>query len=301
MPQIERNTTSLIKSKLDMKYYRLLLLVLMLGITQFTIAQKKVLLKMIMAPNKTYKTLMTNVMDMEMTVKGDSAMIAQITSSGMQLPIVMHMTQDMVVSTKTGAQGTDKKMPITMTYDKVSLKQSVAGQETIQDTNPFADAVIEGSATADGKISVDTIKGSIDEALKTSLRQLVNTVQGNVKFPGSEMKVGDSFEQEVPMNLPIPQADMKMKINTKYILKEIKDNKAIFDLKHDIVMDLSMDQNDNKGNGVGTGMGIMVFDMSKNTLQQSDSDIRFTFDFAVSGMTMSATCKGKTSVKVNMQ
>ncbi|MVT09492.1 hypothetical protein [Chitinophaga tropicalis] len=254
-----------------------------------------------MAPDKTYKTLMTNLMDMEMTVKGDSAMINEIRARGMKLPIIMHMNQNMAITTKTGAQRADKKIPLTMTYDKFSIIQSVGGQETTQDVNPFLNTVVEGTTMGDGKISIDTIKGELDDALKTSLRQMVTNLQGNIKFPAEEIKIGDSFDQELPMNLPIPQAEMKMKLIAKYTLKEIRDNKAIFDLKYTIVMDMSITENAGKGGGTGTGTGTMIYDINKNIAEQTDSDIQFQFEFAVSGLTMSATCKGKTNVKCSVE
>ncbi|ACU63412.1 DUF6263 family protein [Chitinophaga pinensis] len=288
-----------------MNHYRLLLLLLLGNITQLVSAQNKVLLKISMDPGKTYKTQMTTIMDMEMTVKGDSAIINQLNASGMQLPIVMHMKQQFANTTKTGQQRADKKTPLTMTFDQMSMSQSVSGQETVQNENPFADAVIEGTTNGDGKISIDTIKGELDDALKMSLRQMVNNLQQSIKFPTEELKIGDSFDMEVPMNLPIPQAEMKMMLVTKYTLKEIKDRKAIFDLKQNITMDMSMVQNDNKGNGAGTGAGTgngtMIFDINKKIAEQSDSNIQFQFEFDVSGLTMSATCNGKTTVKCTVE
>lgn len=284
-----------------MNYYRLFLLMLLSSVAQFTTAQNKVLFKISMAPNKTYKTLMTNLMDMEMTVKGDSAVIKQLSASGMKLPVIMRMDQNMAITAKTGVQRVDKKIPLTMTYDKFSIIQSIGGQETAQDVNPFANTVIEGTTMGDGKISIDTIKGQLDDALKASLRQMVTNLQGNIKFPAEEMKIGDSFDQELPMNLPVPQAEMKMKLVIKYTLKEIRDNKAIFDLKETITMDMSMTENANKGSGAGTGTGSMIFDIDKKIAEQTDSDIQFQFEFAVSGLTMSAACKGKSNVKCSVE
>ncbi|NLR80372.1 hypothetical protein [Chitinophaga eiseniae] len=283
-----------------MNYYRLFLLLLLGGLSQLTYAQKKVLFKVAFAPDKTYKTTMTNLTDMEMMVKGDSAMIAQITAGGMKLPIMMQMHQDVATTTKTGTLRADKKIPLTITYDKLSITQSVNGQENTQNANPFANAVIEGTTMGDGKIAIDTIKGVTDEALKAALRQMVNGIQASIKFPENELKIGDSFDQELPMNLPIPQADMKMTLLTKYTLKEIRGNKAIFDLKQNITMDMSI-QDTNKGKGIGTGTGAMIFDIDKKIAEQSNSDIQFQFEFGVSGMTMSANCKAKTNVKIDVE
>lgn len=284
-----------------MSYYRLLLLLLLSGITQVASAQNKVLLKMALAPNKTYKTEIINVMDMEMTVKGDSAMMEQLSASGMKLPLIMQMNQNMGTTTKTGAQRADKKIPVQLTFDKMDVSQTVSGQQSSQNVNPFANAVVEGTTLDDGKISIDTIKGAVDDALKASLRQTVTTLQGNIKYPKEELKIGDSFDQEMPMNLPIPQAEMKMILSIKYILKEIKDNKAIFDLKQTITMDLNMTQNESKGNGVGTGTGVMIYNISKKIAEETTSDIKFQFEFGVSGLTMSADCNAKTNTKVTVE
>lgn len=284
-----------------MNYYRSLLLLLLIGITQASSAQKKVLLKMAFTPDKTYKTEIVNLMDMEMNVKGDSAMLAQIQASGMQLPIIMKMNQVLGTTTKAGAERADKKVPLLMTFDKMEVSQTVGGQESTQDNNPFANAIIEGTALEDGKIAIDTIKGEIDNALKTSLRQTVNTMQANIKYPKEELKIGDSFDQEMPMSIPIPEANMKMIIAIKYILKEIKDDKAIFDLKQTISMDVNRTDKNSNANGIGNGTGTMTYNISKKIAEESVSDIKFQFEFNISGLTMAADCNAKTTTKVTVE
>lgn len=284
-----------------MKQYRFYLLFLLSAFVQCTSAQKKVLLKASMVPNKVYKTEMSNQMDMVMNMNGDSAMMEQLSASGMKTPMVMKMDQDMFMTTKTGALQADKRIPVTMTYDKINVTTNMGGQESKQETNPFADAVIKGTTTGDGKINVDTITGNLDETMKANLKTIVNNIQGAIKFPENELKIGESFDQETPLVMPIAQMQVNMKVRAKYTLKEIKGSKAIFDLKQEITLDMNMSDTPYKITGNGSGTGVMIFDMDKKMMDKSDADTQYKIGMDINGMKIDVDCKAKTSVIMTIE
>lgn len=283
-----------------MNYHRLLLFVLVCSCSLSLSAQNKVLLNIAMDPGKTYKTEVATEMDMEMNAKVDSATMASLIASGMKFPMKIHMKQEIGTTTKTGSRQADNKIPVTMTYDKLIAESTVGGQEAPPSQNPFANAVIEGHTMGDFKVTIDTIKGEMDESLRTSLRQMVNSIQENIKYPKQEMKIGDSFQQEVPMKMPIPGMDLSMKLVIKYVLREIKNDKATFDMQQQIVMDMTNAGNSNKGNGSGAGTGVMVYNIAKKIPEASDSNIQFQLDFNVSGLQMSAKCDTKTQTSTSI-
>jgi hypothetical protein len=283
-----------------MNYYRLLLLTLLCGIAQLTSAQRKVLLKVDMAPNKTYKGRMVNDINIKMNAKGDSAMMARLKEEGTTFPIAMLMNQHINTTIKTSARRNDKRIPLVITYDSFKVDQSINGQpHNFDQPNPFANTIIRGSTNGDGKISIDTVEGEIDEVVKTSIQQLINNIQGNIKFPDSEIKIGDSFDQEVPMDLPIPNVQSKMVLNIHYTLKEIKDDQAIFDLQQKIHLEMNMSDKERSANGAGSGSGAgtMTFDMRKKIVAKSEADTQYQFEFTMSGLTMQADCKMKTLIE----
>lgn len=284
-----------------MKHSRLLLFLFLTAFFQYTSGQKKVLLKNVMAPNKVYKAQLTNQTEMEMTVKGDSAAMAEMETSGMKSPITMLVKQDMLITTRTGAKRPDKKIPLTATYDKIDISTSIAGNETNQHTNPLANVEIQGTTMGDGKISIDTITGNIDDVTKASIRTMVNNIQGNAKLPEKELAIGDSFEQDMPLVVPIADMQIKMKIHVKSTLKEIKDNKAIFDLQQDISMDMSMMDNNGSANGSGKGTGSLIFDMKNKMLERTDSDIHYQLNMNMTGMTISAKCYAKQGTSYSVE
>ncbi|MBP1650415.1 MAG: hypothetical protein H6Q26_572 [Bacteroidetes bacterium] len=284
-----------------MRHYRLYMLLLLSAFTQCTNAQKKVLLNGSLSPNKVYKTEMNNQMNMVMNMSGDSAMMEQLSASGMKSPMTMTMNQGMFMTTKTGATQADKKIPVTITYDKMSVTTNIGGQENTQETNPFSDAVIKGTTEGDGKIKVDTIIGNLDEGMRANLKTIVNNIQAAIKFPENELKIGDSFDQETPLVMPIAQMQVKMKVHAKYTLKEIKGSKAIFDLKQDIAMDMSMTDTPYKITGTGSGTGVMIFDIDKKMMDKSDADTKYKIDMEINGMKMDMDCNAKTSVKMEVE
>lgn len=284
-----------------MKHTRLFLCFFLTVFIQHISGQQKVLLKGIMAPNKVYKTQMANQMEMEMTLNGDSATMAEMAASGVKSPITMQIKQEILSSTKTGTQRPDKKIPLTVTYDKMSTSTTIAGNETSQPGNPFANVEIHGTTMGDGKISVDTITGSIDDAMKASLRTMVNNLQGGIKFPEKPLAIGESFEQDLPMVVPVSGVQVKMKIHVKSTLKEIKDNKAFFDMIQDISLDMNLEESKGSVSGKGNGTGVMIFDIKNKILDRTDSDIQYQMDVDMSGMKMSAKCKAKQSMIMTVE
>jgi hypothetical protein len=283
-----------------MKYTRLLLIVWLTVFIHCAYGQQQVLLKGIILPNTVYKTQMTNNMDMEVTIKGDSATMAEMDASGMKNPVGMTIKQEVLSTIRSGAAKEDKRVPVTISYDKMNIHTNVGGQETTQDDNPFANVEIRGFAD-DGKMMVDTIIGNLDDARKASLRSMVNNLQGNIKFPDKPLKIGESFNQDVPLVVPMGQVQFKMNVHVTSTLKEIKGSKAIFDMKQDITLDMNMAATEASMSGSGSGTGVMTFDIEKKMMDQTDIDMQYHLDVNMQGMTMSAKCKAKQAMKFEIQ
>jgi len=123
-----------------------------LVLIQFAVnAQEQVTFKIQYLPGKTYKTTSISTVNVEMDFKGDTAKLNQATAAGLKLPMLMEMVQDFSMTTKAGSLRADKRVPVTLTYDKVNLSQKMNGQELPKaGSSSFAGAKIEGSASDDG-------------------------------------------------------------------------------------------------------------------------------------------------------
>jgi hypothetical protein len=264
--------------------------------TQQSIAQKEILFQVKFKPNKTYITDMSNTMQMEMNFDVDSVKKKQMESNGMKFPMRMNMLQEMTLSTKTGAVA-DKRIPMTMTYDKVGIKMTMNGNEMKQPDN-LVGMKIKAFVTEEGKVSIDTIEGNSDTAMKDALRKMVSQIFQSVEFPNKAMKIGDTFKQEVPMDMPVSGQNLKMLINVTYTLKEVKGSQAFFDYTQSISMNLKLE----KGNttATGSGNGKMTYDMPANYITDTTGDMIMNMAMQMGEMGMKMDMKMKTSVKAKV-
>ncbi|MFD2163138.1 hypothetical protein ACFSJU_12100 [Paradesertivirga mongoliensis] len=264
---------------------------------QPSIAQKEILFQVKFKPNKTYVTDMVNNIRMEMDFDVDPAKKKEMEGTGMKLPMQMNMLQDMRLSTKTGAMQADKRIPMTMTYDKVGITMTMNGNEMKQ-PDKFAGMTIKAYATEGGKVSIDTIEGNTDEATKAGIQKMVSDVLKAVEFPNKALKIGDTFTQEVPMEMPVSGTILNMLVNATYTLKEIKGTQALFDYTQTVDMNMKMEKGNSSAKG--SGKGTMVYDMPANYITDTTGDMSMNMSMNMGEMVMKMNLTAKTSVKAKV-
>jgi hypothetical protein len=279
------------------KNFYLLAIGFILISTQQSIAQKEILFQVKFKPNKTYVTDMVNTMQMEMDFDVDSAKRKQMEASGTKLPMHMNMLQDMTLSTKTGALAADKRIPMTITYDKVAITTTMNGKEMKQ-PDKLVGMKIKGYATEEGKVSIDAIEGNSDAAMKEALQKMISQIYQSIEFPNKAMKIGDTFKQEVPMEMPVSGQTLKMLINVTYTLKEIKASQAFFDYTQSISMNIKLEKGNTTATGSGTGK--MIYDIPANYITDTTGDMIMNMAMQMGEMGMKMDMKMKTSLKAKV-
>lgn len=227
-------------------------------------------------PKHDYALLMKMNLNVEMNVTGDWAMIKQMKGAGQAFPMVMLMETGTTGDIKTGAINPANKIPFTMTMQTQPSKMTMNGKET-PIPMPATNETIFGTYTTDGKMTLDSIAGKkIDDLTKATMIKMIDGMKAAVNFPTTPMKIGDTFTQDTPMDLPI--AGMASKINSKTTFKlvSIDNNKAYFDLTYDLSMDMN-------GSAIamkmaGGGDGKMVYDIvaSYPTAMQSNMNVNYS-------------------------
>jgi len=256
---------------------------------QQTVAQNEVLFQVKYKPNKTYITEMVNNMQMDMNV--DSAKKKQTESTGMKPPMHVNMLQEMTLSTKTGAVAPDKRIPLTMTYDKLDVSMTMNGKEMKQ-PNKFVGMQIKGYASEEGKVNIDAIEGNSDTATKAALQKMISEVLRNVEFPNKAMRIGDTFTQEVPMEMPMNGTTLNMLTNLTYTLKEVKESQAFFDYTQSL--SLNFEVANGNTTATGSGSGTMIYDMPANYITGSTGDMIMDINMQMGVMLMKMKLKAKT-------
>lgn len=238
---------------------------LLLSISAGAMAQKQVLFKIKYNPNQHYAMLMKMNMNMEMNVSGDSAMINKIKASGQSFPMIMTMDMATNGDIKTGAINKASQIPFTMIVGIKPAKMTMNGKE-MAIPMPATNETLFGTSNSQGALTIDSVSGKKDPAVKASMSKLIENLTANIKFPEKAMKVGESFVQDVPMDMPMAGMTTKMDCKVTYTLVSINGDKANFDLKYDIKSDINSGA---AGQAMaitmtGDGDGKMLYDISTN-------------------------------------
>ncbi|MFO0507261.1 MAG: hypothetical protein ACK5YS_00135 [bacterium] len=276
------------------------LLLLNLIITALTsCGQDKVTFKSYFKPNKIYKTAMTTSSETEVDFTGNQEKIEKIKANGVKLPMIVSGSNEMTITTTTGAYKDDKSFPARMVYGKVTANQIVNGKESNEEKSASG-LIIEGFYNSDNKFKIDTlISDKMDESTKKIIKSTLESVQQQIKFPANPMQVGDTFEQKLPMQIPIAGLNpVKVVINTIYKLNEIRNGKATFEIVQTVTLDMSNDQVNVSASGEGTG--VSEFDIANNTTTRYESDLTMTMKMAADDLIISAKINSKSKQLVTV-
>jgi hypothetical protein len=157
---------------------------------------------------------------------------------------------------------------------------------------------IKGYATEEGKVSIDAIEGNSDVAMKEALQKMIAQIYQSIEFPNKAMKIGDTFKQEVPMEMPVSGQTLKMLINVTYTLKEIKASQAFFDYTQSISMNIKLEKGNTTATGSGTGK--MIYDIPANYITDTTGDMIMNMAMQMGEMGMKMDMKMKTSLKAKV-
>ena len=150
--------------------------------------------------------------------------------------------------------------------------KTISGKTTTEE-KPYSGMKILGKYDIENKFKIDTIIGDkVSQQMRNVLKTTLESVQQAIEFPEKPMKVGESFNSEIPMTIPMEGMNpISVKINMEYLLTEIKNGKAFFDIKQTVGLDISQEQLNVVASGTGTG--ISEFDIKENYLTKYKSKL----------------------------
>jgi hypothetical protein len=164
------------------------------------------------------------------------------------------------------------EIPATLEYGKIISTTTISGKSTSEEKS-YSGMKILGKYNIENKFKVDTIIGeNVSLQIRNVLKTTLESVQQTIKFPEKPMKVGDTFNNEIPIKIPIEGMNpISIKIYMEYFLTEIKESKAFFNIKQIVRLDLSEDQFNIIASGTGTGTS--EFDIKENYLTKYNSEL----------------------------
>lgn len=244
----------------------------MILISITTCAQESVTFKTEFKPNKTYKTQLKTTSHTEIEFIADQEIMDRIKSQGIELPMITESETNMATDIITQNLDENGEFPATMEYGKMISTTTISGKTTTEE-KPYSGMKILGKYDIENKFKVDTIIGDkVSKQMRNVLKTTLESVQQAIKFPVKPMKVGETFKSEIPMTIPMEGMNpISVKINMEYLLTEIKGNKAFFDIKQTVGLDMSQEQINVIASGTGTGTS--EFDIKENYLTKYKSEL----------------------------
>jgi hypothetical protein len=253
-------------------------------------AQKDVKFQVKFKPDFQYSTDLKVITTSEIDFDGDEAVLNQIKSSGMTLPMMVNMNQTMVSVMKTGKYNKESEVPITVEFSTFETEQTMNGQ-AMPGAQQLSGMKMTGWGDKSGKVRYDSIESaSMNEETKKLTIDIIEKMQNQVLFPEKPMKVGEEFTQEIPMSIPIAGASpLNLVITTIYKLKSIKGDIATFDTKQTVALDANLDQGTAAASGDGTGT--MEFDMKQSYISKFKSVMAMDFEVQAGPVKIKARTK----------
>lgn len=248
---------------------------------------------------------MSNTMDLDMKMKMPDSVLKAANMPPDGISIKMVTTQ--VLSTKTGVQEAGGSFPYEMKLDTVIVKATVNNAEQPTPMNLKMGLLLKGKCSADGKMHIDTLSNAkADPQTQQTMKEMMNKMIDQIKFPEKPMTVGESFKQQLPFAMPVLGQNSQINMDCLYKLTAIKGNQAFFDIDIHMNMDMFTSKAGDANmsiKGTGQGSGKMIYTIDKNYPVDQTGNLDMKMDMAVKGINMQmavkATYDEKTEISAN--
>lgn len=297
MPTKARTGKSKHKQTTRLRYENLSKTLLLILIASTAFAQKTATFRIEFKPNTQYTIKMNVLSTIEINFEGDENTLSQMKQAGVTLPMMMEMKQNISSVMKT-RQWSNEQLPLTLEYKDLETQQTLGGNPMPAQPNPLSGVMIDGHGDKQGKLHVDSISGgNANDQTKKLLSDMLEKMQTQVAFPEKPMRVGDSFTQDTPLEIPMQGGQtIKMIVKTEYKLKSFAEAIAVFDTFQTLSMDMTIDQGSAKGSGSGKGQ--MQFDRKQNYISNFTSVMDLTFGGQMGALNMTANSSSTTGLEV---
>jgi hypothetical protein len=245
-------------------------------------AQQGVIFKMRYLPGSTYTCTQTINSLTQIDFTGDKTDIEKLPV--MQLPIVFQNKNNLKYTVKTGKPDFQKKFSGIVQYLYASTKQLMNGAD-IEGVDS-----LKGKEFAGGFVNnvfrLDNEKNAkIPDSLKNLVAGMINSVQ--IIFPDKALKPGDSFTQDVPMQMPVSGKPVTLNTHIVYKLTSAKNNGAFFDVTQTAVFKTHTDNGDMEV--TGSGEGHIFYDIEHHFFRSYQNTLTLKFTMPAGKLTMNGT------------
>ncbi len=254
-------------------------------------AQQNVVFKIKYLPSHVYAGTITLGLDFKVNLSGDTAVLAKLATQGLTPPIAAKMDMKMEGTSKTGAVTANKDFPISMGYKFDGLSMELNGNSIPIPTEKLGDGVnIYGHVGLDGKIRADSIGGKkMTDTSQEKVAKMMNAIQKQINFPPHPMKIGETFTQDMPLNIPMAGQNIDINSQVIYKLVSITDGNANFNVQQSMNMSIPIAGATINMKGAGTGK--MVYSIKDNFATDYSSNVNLTITGQIKTLKIDATAQ----------
>lgn len=277
-----------------MKKKLLLSLVVFAGVL---FGQESVVLSFKFQPNKHYLLRTEIISESIVDFKADSLILKEIKKSGISIPIHSESTISMDQEIITSKPNSDGCLDVEMLIKGYKTKVAMNGQDMgnlIPDE--MKDIKVNAVYHPENKLEVKEVVGeNVSIIMEKSIREMMAKTINKFNFPDTVMMVGDSFHQEVPLEIPIANMGvMKIKVISDYRLERIEEEKSYFNVVSSIKLDTNAEKF--KSEAAGTGEGEFIYDSNLKYIRSYNMDMRMNLKMNLGKVTIVTESDTETKV-----
>ncbi len=226
-------------------------------------------------PDCIYNQLMNEKTKMESKFDASPVMLQTLKDKGIENPSKKQNEMSVLIALKTGKLGPQNTFPFTMEYLKTTSKE---GHIEIPDSSLFYGLDTIGKIPVIDSMSSPKMNDYMKKALISSVQNLLQESCG----PQKNLKVGEKFTRESPMNMDMSGIKLQLTITTTYKLNSINAGTAAFDISQ--VYSLNSTITDHTFKAEGEGKGKLVYDLKDNYYRDYNVNMVLAMSMDIGGL-----------------
>jgi len=197
----------------------------------------------------------------------------------------------------------DNTLPFISEYISHATHIIKNGQKTKIDSSKdnLVGAKFYFSQLENGEMKLNKIDSdTLSKKDKQLMFQIISNVPNLSPMENKSFKIGDSFTDKTPINMPLGMINLSLIQKTTYSLKNIKNNLAFFDVKATFEADLNMKEKmeELNMNFNGFGEGEVIYNISQQLETKNNFLMNFEADLMMKDL---FTMKMKSIMNMSIQ
>ena len=237
-------------------------------------------------PGYIYTLTSKQVTEHRMEIIGSNQVLDSLKRKGVENPTINKTSGEIISKLNVGE--TNK------TNNPIQIEILNAKEMGLNDGINFSGKLVDGMAKID---SISAFYFTVDE--KKALMKAMELLINKIKIPDQIIKVGESYEYEDVASIPIIGKDIEAKINSIYILKNVENETAFFDITQEYDANMIIDGNKVRSRGVGNGH--FSYNLENKFINEYYLDLNLTMQTELESFSIEIQSKNVSELMVDIK